>query len=158
MDAIKLLKEDHDKVGDLLEQLAGTTPRSEKKRSELLSKITEELEVHTQIENEIFYPAFKKAGEKSDDAKMFFEAREEHRAIGELVLPDLNKTPTTSEQFSGRAKVLKELVEHHVKEEEGEMFPRARKLMSKDELQALGEQMEARKRELLKQKSPRAAA
>jgi hemerythrin-like domain-containing protein len=158
MDVIKLLKEDHDKVKELLSSLAETTARAEKKRTELLSKITEELEVHTQIENEIFYPAFKKAGEKSDDAKMFFEAREEHRAVGELVLPDLNKTPAGSEQFSGRAKVLKELVEHHVKEEEGEMFPRARKLMSKDELRALGEQMETRKQELLKQRSPRAAA
>ena len=158
MDAIKLLKEDHDKVKELLEGLAATTSRAEKKRAELLSRITEELEVHTQIENEIFYPAFKKAGEKSDDAKMFFEAREEHRAVGELVLPDLNKTPVASEQFSGRAKVLKELVEHHVKEEEGEMFPRAKKLMSKDELQALGERMETRKQELLQQRSVSAAA
>lgn len=158
MDAIKLLKEDHDKVKELLESLAATTPRAEKKRAELLSKITEELEVHTQVENEIFYPAFKKAGEKGDDAKMFFEAREEHRAVGELVLPDLNKTPVASEQFGGRAKVLKELVEHHVKEEEGEMFPRARKLMSKDELQSLGEQMETRKQELLQQRSVSAAA
>jgi iron-sulfur cluster repair protein YtfE (RIC family) len=132
--------------------------RAEKKRTELLSKITEELEVHTQIENEIFYPAFRQAGEKSDDEKLFFEAREEHRAVGELVLPDLNKTTADSEQFGGRAKVIKELVEHHVKEEEGEMFPRAKKLMSKDELQALGEKMEARKRELLQQRSPRAAA
>lgn len=158
MDAIKLLKEDHDKVKELLGSLAATTPRAEKKRAELLSKITEELEVHTQVENEIFYPAFKKAGEKGDDAKMFFEAREEHRAVGELVLPDLNKTPVASEQFSGRAKVLKELVEHHVKEEEGEMFPRAKKLMSKDELQSLGEQMETRKQELLQQRSVSSAA
>jgi iron-sulfur cluster repair protein YtfE (RIC family) len=158
MDAIKLLKEDHDKVGDLLEDLVATTPRASKKRADLLSKITEELEVHTQIENEIFYPAFRQAGEKSDDEKLFFEAREEHRAVGELVLPDLNKTTADSEQFGGRAKVLKELVEHHVKEEEGEMFPRAKKLMSRDELQALGEKMDARKRELLQQRSPRAAA
>ena len=158
MDAIKLLKEDHDKVKDLLESLAETTPRAEKKRAELLSKITKELEVHTQIENEIFYPAFKKAGEKSEDAKMFFEAREEHRAVGDLVLPDLNKTPAGSEQFGGRAKVLKELVEHHVKEEEHEMFPRAKKLMSKDELDALGEQLQARKQELLQQRSISAAA
>lgn len=158
MDAIKLLKEDHDKVAELLEDLVGTTPRAAKKRAELLAKITEEIEVHTRIEEELFYPAFKKAGEKSDDAKLFFEAREEHRAVGELVLPDLNKTPVDSEQFGGRAKVLKELVEHHVKEEEGEMFPRAKKLMSKDELQALGERMETRKQELLQQRSISAAA
>jgi hemerythrin-like domain-containing protein len=149
MDVIKLLKEDHDKVKELLSSLAETTARAEKKRTELLSKITEELEVHTQIENEIFYPAFRQAGEKSDDEKLFFEAREEHRAVGELVLPDLNKTPTTSEQFSGRAKVLKELVEHHADEEEKEMFPRARKLLSAAELVSLGERMATRKQELL---------
>lgn len=149
MDATKLLKADHDEVGALLKELAATTERAEKKRTALLAKITRELEVHTQIENEIFYPAFKKAGEKSDDEKMFFEAREEHRAIGDLVLPDLNKTAPGSEQFSGRAKVLRELVEHHVEEEEKDMFPRARKLMSKDELEELGARMEARKQELM---------
>lgn len=152
MDAIKLLKEDHHKVKDPLERLTDTTSRAQKKRTELLSKITDELEVHTQIENEIFYPAFKKAGEKSEDAKMYFEAREEHR-VGELVLPDLNRTAVDSEQFSGRAKVLRELVEHHASEEEHDMFPRARKLMSKDELQSLGEQLQARKQELMEHRS-----
>jgi hemerythrin-like domain-containing protein len=150
MDAIQLLKADHKKVRGLLEELAGTTARGEKSRIDLLAKITEELAVHTRIEDEIFYPAFKEAGKKGDDSKMFFEAREEHRAVSDLVLPDLNKTPVGSEQFSGRAKVLKELVEHHIKEEEGEMFPRAKALMSKDELDGLGKQLAARKQELLK--------
>ncbi|HEX5489181.1 MAG TPA: hemerythrin domain-containing protein [Rhodanobacteraceae bacterium] len=150
MDAIQLLKADHKKVRGLLEELAGTTARGEKSRIDLLARITEELAVHTRIEDEIFYPAFKEAGKKGDDSKMFFEAREEHRAVSDLVLPDLNKTPVGSEQFSGRAKVLKELVEHHIKEEEGEMFPRAKALMSKDELDGLGKQLAARKQELLK--------
>lgn len=150
MDAIQLLKADHKKVRGLLEDLAGTTARGEKTRIDLLAKITEELAVHTRIENEIFYPAFKQAGKKGDDSKMFFEAHEEHRAVSDLVLPDLNKTPAGSEQFSGRAKVLKELVEHHIKEEEGEMFPRAKVLMSREELNDLGEQLSARKQQLLK--------
>ncbi|MGH8233758.1 MAG: hemerythrin domain-containing protein [Rhodanobacteraceae bacterium] len=150
MDAIQLLKADHRKVRELLDKLADTTARGEKTRTALLGRITTELEVHTQIENEIFYPAFKKAGEKDGDAKMVFEAREEHRTVGDLVLPDLNKTSPGSEQFSGRAKVLKELVEHHVKEEEGDMFPRAKKLMSKDQLEALGDKLAARKQQLLK--------
>ena len=75
---------------------------------------------------------------------------EEHRAAGELVLPDLEKTKVTSDQFGGRAKVLKELVEHHADEEEKEMFPRARKLLDKAALTELGQQMQARKQELLK--------
>jgi hemerythrin-like domain-containing protein len=149
MNAIQLLKDDHKKVKGLLEELVSTTSRGTKKRSQLLATIAEELRTHVAIEEEIFYPAFKAAGEKSDDEQMYFEALEEHRAAGELVLPDLEKTELASEKFGGRAKVLKELIEHHADEEEKEMFPRARKLLSAAELNALGAQMEARKRELL---------
>lgn len=148
MDAIELLKADHEKVRDLLTQLTETTSRAEKKRTELLEKIRLELEVHTTIEEEIFYPAFREAGKK-DEEEMYFEAVEEHRAAGELVLPDVLKTEVTSDQFAGRAKVLKELVEHHASEEEEEMFPKARKLLGKEQLQQLGEQMQQRKQELL---------
>lgn len=150
MDAITLLKKDHQLVRRLLGELESTTSRAAKKRRELLDKIEVNLKAHTTIEEEIFYPAFKDAGKKSDDDKMYFEALEEHRAAGDLVLPDLLSTDVGSEKFSGRAKVLKELVEHHAGEEEKEMFPRAKKLMSKDELAALGEQLQARKDELLR--------
>jgi hemerythrin superfamily protein len=149
MNAIQLLKDDHTKVRALLADLESTTSRGTKKRTELLAKIGEELRAHAKIEEEIFYPAFKAAGEKSDDDAMYFEAKEEHRAVELLVLPDLEKTDPASECFSGRATVLKELIEHHAGEEEKEMFPRARKLLSAAELKALGEQMMARKRELL---------
>jgi hemerythrin-like domain-containing protein len=151
MNAIQLLKEDHRKVRGLLAELEATTPRGVKTRSQLLETIAKELRVHSKIEEEIFYPAFKAAGEKSDDDKMYFEALEEHRAAGELVLPDLESTEPGSDRFSGRAKVLKELVEHHADEEEKEMFPRARKLLSTAELNALGAQMAARKRELMEE-------
>lgn len=151
MDAIALLKKDHDTVELLLTELAASTPRAVKKRKDLLEKIRVELKAHATIEEEIFYPAFKAKGNSSDDAQMYFEALEEHRAAGDLVLPDLMGTEVGNEKFSGRAKVLKELVQHHADEEEKEMFPRARKLLSKAELSALGEQMETRKAELLKQ-------
>ena len=149
MNAIQLLKDDHKKVRGLLAELEATTKRSMKKRSTLLEKITTELEVHASIEEEIFYPAFRDAGQKADDQSMYFEALEEHRAAVELVLPDLLKTATDSDQFSGRAKVLKELIEHHAGEEEKEMFPRARKLLSAADLLELGKRMLARKHELL---------
>jgi hemerythrin superfamily protein len=149
MDAIRLLKEDHATVRKLLAELADTTSRGVKTRTELLEKIAAELEAHTTIEEEIFYPAFKEAGEKSDDAKLYFEALEEHRAAGDLVLPDLLKTDVGSDQFGGRAKVLKELVEHHADEEEKEMFPRAKELLGKERLEELGEAMQARKQQLL---------
>lgn len=148
MDAIKLLTKDHDKVRQLLEELVATTDRAAKKRVQLSEQIKHELEIHTTIENEIFYPAFKSAGHSKEDDRLYFEALEEHHAVGELVVPDLIATPVESEKFSGRAKVLKELVEHHIKEEEGEMFKRARKLMDKQQLEALGEQMQERKEEL----------
>jgi iron-sulfur cluster repair protein YtfE (RIC family) len=148
MDAIKLLKQDHDVVGQLLADLAATTKRGTKTRRDLLSKIRQELEIHIRIEEEIFYPAFKAAGTTADDDKMYFEALEEHRAADELVLVDLMNTAPDGDQFGGRAKVLKELVEHHVKEEEKSMFPRAKELIEKAQLQKLGEELEARKQEL----------
>lgn len=151
MDAITLLKKDHDTVEALLTELTETTPRGVKIRTELLDKIRVELKAHTTIEEEIFYPAFKQHGKKGDDDQMYFEALEEHRAAGDLVLPDLLGTDVASEMFSGRAKVLKELVKHHADEEEKEMFPRAKELFSKDQLSALGDQMAARKAELVKQ-------
>jgi hemerythrin superfamily protein len=149
MDAITLLKNDHKEMRALLGALEETTARAVKKRQTLLAKIETNLKAHTSIEEEIFYPAFRQAGQKSDDDKMYFEALEEHRAAGDLVLPDLLGTDPSGENFSGRAKVLKELVEHHADEEEKEMFPRAKKLLDKAELAALGEQMEQRKRELV---------
>jgi hemerythrin superfamily protein len=150
MDAIKLLTQDHKAIRKLLGELAESSTRATKKRADLLSQIAKELEAHTRIEEEIFYPAFKAAG-KSDDAKMYFEALEEHRAAGDLVLPDLLRTPVQSEKFSGRAKVLKELVEHHADEEEKEMFKRAKQLMDSAELRDLGEKLAERKAELLEQ-------
>jgi hemerythrin superfamily protein len=151
MDAITLLTQDHQAVRELLDQLAESTTRATKKRTDLLSKIAIQLKAHTTIEEEIFYPAFKSAGDKSDDAMMYFEALEEHRAAGDLVLPDLLDTPTDSEKFSGRAKVLKELVTHHADEEEKGMFKRAKQLMDAAELKELGEKLKARKTELMEQ-------
>ena len=148
MDAIALLKQDHTLVKDLLEQLADSTSRAVKKRGELLQQIHINLKAHTTIEEEIFYPAFKEAGKKEEE-KMYYEALEEHRAAEDLVLPDLMKTDPATEQFSGRAKVLKELIEHHIEEEEQEMFKDAKKLLSKEELNELGARMETRKAELL---------
>ncbi|MDQ6645631.1 MAG: hemerythrin domain-containing protein [Pseudomonadota bacterium] len=156
MDAITLLKKDHDTVEALLTELAESTSRGVKKRAELLDKIRIELKAHATIEEEIFYPAFKSHGDKGDDDKTYFEALEEHRAAGDLVLPDLLATEVASEKFLGRAKVLKDLVQHHASEEEKEMFPRAKKLLTKEELTTLGEQMAARKAQLVKELTAKA--
>ena len=150
--AIDILTDDHNTVKKLLAELTETTTRSTRTRPELLDQIEHELNVHTSIEEEIFYPAFKAAG-GSGHKEMNFEALEEHRAVDELVLPDLKNTDPASHQFSGRAKVLRELVEHHADEEEEEMFEMARKTMSGEQLTELGERMSARKEELNRQRS-----
>ncbi len=150
MNAIELLKSDHKKVLGMLSDLSETTERAEKKRVELLQKIEKELTIHTAIEEEIFYPAFREAGKK-EEAKLFYEAKEEHRAVESLVLPDLKNTSPTTVEFSGRVKVLKELVEHHASEEEDEMFAHAQKLLTKEQLETLGAQMDERKKALMKE-------
>jgi hemerythrin superfamily protein len=147
-DAISLLKADHKKVKALLDALEKTTDRGAKRRAALLGQIETELKVHTDIEETIFYPAFRDAVKKKDDREMYFEALEEHHVV-KLVLPEIKATDPTSEPFAAKAKVLKELVTHHAKEEEREMFPEARKVLDPTELQELGARMAAKKKELL---------
>ena len=139
-DAIALLKDDHQQVRALLGELEQTTDRAVARREKLLASIEQELTMHTRIEEEIFYPAFRDAARKKDDGKLYFEALEEHHVV-DLVLPEIKGTGVESEQFAAKAKVLKDLVEHHAEEEETEMFPRARKLLTRDELLRLGAEM-----------------
>lgn len=150
--AIELLKRDHKHVKTLLAQLKETTSRATKARQELLAKIEVELRAHMRIEEEIFYPALRDAAETNEQREMLAEAYEEHRAIEKLILPDLKKTDVSSETFGGRTKVLKEMIEHHIDEEEEEMFPFAEGLLSEEQLRELGEQMHSRKNEILEQK------
>ncbi|ANF86774.1 hemerythrin domain-containing protein [Pseudomonas sp. M5A4_2d] len=140
MNAIDLLKADHEKVKSILTQLSESTDRAVKKRTDLLNKLEMEISIHTQLEEQILYPAFKAAGGK-DEAEMYYEAKEEHRTVDSLVLPDLKATDPTTPEFAGRVKVVKELLEHHIEEEETEMFPKAKKLLGKAKLDQLGEQM-----------------
>lgn len=148
--AIDLLQEDHEKVRAMLAELSSTSNRAAKKRNELLQKIKKEVSMHARIEEEIFYPAFRDSS--ADESKqLYHEATEEHRAVEEFVLPDLEETEPTSEEFQGRVKVLKDMIEHHAEEEEQEIFSKARKAFSKEELEELGERMFARKKELQKE-------
>lgn len=149
MNAIDLLKDDHKRVKALLEELSQSTERGIKKRTELLARLEREITLHTQLEEEILYPAFKSEGGKEEDI-MYFEAKEEHRTVDSLVLPDLKQTAPDTPEFSGRVKVVKELLEHHIEEEEKEMFPQARKLLGNAKLEELGAQMEAMKTEYKK--------
>lgn len=142
-DAIALLKEDHEKVRALLDSLGRATGA---RRTKLLGQIEQELRVHTTIEEEIFYPAYRDAARRKDERVMVYEAVQEHRVV-DMVMPGMAEGEN-DEELKGKAKVLKDLVEHHAEEEEKEMFPSARKLMEREELRELGARMAARKKEL----------
>jgi hemerythrin-like domain-containing protein len=146
-DAIALLKEDHKKVKGLLGDLEKASMRGGPRADKLVAQIDKELTIHSQIEEEIFYPAFRDAVRTKEDKKMYFEAKEEHHVV-KLVLPEVKEGGMAVEEFAAKCKVLKELVEHHADEEEKEMFPEARKALSRAELVELGEQMAMRKKEL----------
>ena len=141
MNAFELLKADHEKVAGIFEKLEPTTERGVKTREDLFTQLKHELEVHTQIEETIFYPVLKEADETHD---ITLEAFEEHAVVKQLLL-ELNDLAKDDEQWGAKLTVLKENVEHHVEEEEGEMFKKARQVLSDEEAEALGERMQATK-------------
>ncbi|MCA1594594.1 MAG: hemerythrin domain-containing protein [Acidobacteria bacterium] len=147
MNAIELLKEDHKKVSGIFEKLEPTTERAEKTREELFAELKMNLDIHAHIEETIFYPAIKQAAATHD---IVLEGFEEHHVIKTL-LGELEAQPVGSEEWGAKLKVLKENVEHHVEEEEGEMFPKSREVLSKEQIEQLGAQMEAEKQNQKKQ-------
>ncbi len=142
--AITMLKSDHATLKRLLGDLEQTTERAVKERQRLIGEIEREVKMHSQLEEEIFYPAFLAKAKKTEAEDMFYEATEEHHVV-DMVLPSLKSANPKSHEFSARAKVLKELIEHHIEEEEEEMFVKARKLLNDSQLQELGAMMQARK-------------
>lgn len=147
LNAIELLMKDHEVVRELLEQYEKATKSS--RREELFKKIKEKLIIHTQIEEEIFYPAYKEAVRKKADRKLYFEAVQEHHVV-DLIIEEIAETDSTTEIYAAKAKVLKDLVEHHATEEETEMFPVALEVMPYEELLDLGERLLDRKKQLKK--------
>jgi len=149
MDALSLLKEDHDKVKKLLKDLDSTTERGVKTREQLFNKIKQELEIHEAIEEEIFYPALK---DHPKTKELTLEAYEEHHVV-DLVMAEIQGIPFDQETWGAKFTVMKENVEHHIEEEEGEMFKQAKQVFDEDELSQLGESMAKRKQELIQQAS-----
>jgi hemerythrin superfamily protein len=141
---ITMLKADHAHVRRLLRELSNTGDRAVKERERLVREIERELKTHAQIEEELFYPTFKALAEDSEKVDLFYEATEEHHVV-DMVLPALKAANPKSHEFAAKAKVLKELVEHHAGEEEKKMFVAARQLMTDEQMQTLGELMQARK-------------
>ncbi|MGZ8513162.1 MAG: hemerythrin domain-containing protein [Candidatus Limnocylindria bacterium] len=145
MDAIALLKADHDKVKKMLEEGETTTERGVKTRTELLATLRLELTVHERIEEEIFYPALKEHPKARD---IVLEGYEEHHVVDEI-MGELQATDVTDEAWGAKFKVMKENIEHHIAEEEGEMFKSARQVFDRQELEDLGARMQELKQAAL---------
>jgi hypothetical protein len=141
-DAISILKADHRQVEGWFKQFEGT--ESKQRKGTLAGKICEALKVHTTIEEEIFYPAFLRA---TEDKEIHHEAEVEHNGAKKLIAEIEDSNPD-DEYYDAKVTVLREMIKHHVKEEEqpGGMFAEARR--SDMDLEALGEQLRARKQEL----------
>jgi len=138
MDAFNLLKADHRKVEELFEQLESATGQA---KMRVFQQIKTELDLHTHIEETIFYPALEEPKQTHD---LTLEAYEEHDVVKKL-LQELSRVRSLNEAWEAKAKVLQENVEHHVEEEENELFKKASAALSEDEIETLGEQMESEK-------------
>ena len=149
MDAMSLLKDDHQKVKKLLAELESTTERGVKTREELFTKVKQELVVHEAIEEEIFYPALK---EHPKTKEIALEGYEEHHVV-DTVMAEIEGVAYDDEKWGAKFSVMKENLEHHIEEEEGEMFKQARQVFDRDELTQLGESMKARKEDLMRQQA-----
>ncbi len=141
MNAFTLLKQDHEKVAGILEKLNETTERATKGREELFAQLKSELDLHAKIEEEILYPALE---EYEETRPISLEAYEEHALVKQL-LEELASSPKNDEQWTAKFTVLKENVEHHVEEEEGEMFKKARQVLSAEQIEELGTRLQEAK-------------
>jgi hemerythrin-like domain-containing protein len=138
LDALQLLKEDHELVKRLLADGEKLTERAEKGRQELFTRLKSELEIHERIEEEVLYPALRDHPKSEEIA---YEAFEEHHVV-DTILSELENTPVSDPEWMAKFTVAKENLEHHIEEEEGEMFRTTRQLFSKDELEDMGRRMQ----------------
>ena len=150
MNAIKLLKQQHREVEALFKQLEKA--RSARPRRKAFEQIADKLAVHATIEERHFYPGVKR--EATED--ILLEAVEEHLGV-KRVIADMLDLDADDETFEAKAKVLKDLVEHHVEEEESTLFPKVQKIVDADALEAIGDEMESTMEELLEEGEPRNA-
>jgi hypothetical protein len=145
-DAVMMLKEDHEVVKDLFDQFENADEME--KKIELAKEAIQELKIHDAIEEEIFYPQVREAIE---DSELMNEADEEHHHV-RIAIAELDTMNEDDERFEAKFTVLSEMVRHHIKEEETEMLPKAKK--ADIDLVALGQEMRARKEELKTQGVP----
>ncbi len=135
---LKLMKQDHDQVKQLFRQFDRTIEKDQSEAKSIADKIISELQLHTQLEEQIVYPHL-----KAQDEKLFHEAEEEHH-VAEFLMKELEKMDSNDPAFPAKVMVLRENVEHHIKEEEAEMFDRISQL-PQDRLEELAEKWQEQK-------------
>lgn len=151
--ATDLLREDHRRVKDLFRQFEDAEGAAEKGR--IAQQTFMELEIHSQIEEEIFYPAIRRQ-DKEEMADIMNEADEEHHVV-DVLIAEMKKMRPSDPRFEAKFKVMAENVKHHIQEEESEIFTKAAE-EGGDRLQRLGQELESRKAELMARSSRRQAA
>ena len=144
MNAVNLLKADHKQVKGLFEQFRAASDGAHKKKQGIAEQVFTDLQIHTTLEEELFYPAVQAVSK--DLAEDVGESLEEHHVV-KLLVSELQELAPEAEQYDAKFTVLMENVEHHVEEEEGEMFPEAEEKLG-PKLEALGDRMAKRKDEL----------
>jgi hemerythrin superfamily protein len=137
-DGLTLLERDHRVLESLLKEAIDTDDRSDAKKKGLLARIAKQLTTHEMMEEKVLYPALKSHSETKD---IVLEGYQEHH-VADLVMKELQEMPPSDERWGAKLKVLKENIEHHIEEEEGEMFKSARSVLSEEQLEALGAQMQ----------------
>lgn len=145
MNIFDRIKQDHDHTREVIEKLKATTARAQKTRRELFDDLKLEMWVHHKVEEAVFYAFLRESKDMHGEAMEAYN--EHHMANG--VFEELDTFPVDSEEWGMKFKALCELVEHHMKEEEEDFFPAARKLISADIAKLMGERFDARKRVVL---------
>lgn len=146
VDAIELLESEHRRLEELLKKGEETTAQAVKGRKELLDTITNELNAHELIEEKVLYPALKSQPGAKD---IVLEGYQEHH-VADLLVKELHGLARSDKRWGPKLKVLKENIEHHIEDEEDTMFPTARSVLSRAELEELGGRMEAMKAHALR--------
>ncbi|SET24005.1 Hemerythrin HHE cation binding domain-containing protein [Nitrosospira multiformis] len=144
-DAIKLLTDDHNKVKKMFKEFEKLHKKQEEGKEELVQQICQELKIHAQLEEEIFYPA---AREAIDDDDLMNEATVEHQAAKDLI-EKIQSTSSSDPMYDAMVSVLGEYVNHHIEEEQNEIFPKVEK--AKMDLEELGSEIEERKEALMEE-------
>lgn len=145
MDIFSLLKQEHETVKGIFEEIVNTSERARKTREELYETLYQELHSHAEAEQQTLYMRLEKEPEL---AHLMAEAKEEHMQA-EKMLAELKEMDVATMEWMAKVTVLKENVEHHVKEEEGEMFKKAKKVLEKREAEEIGDLFMQKKEEIL---------